>query len=70
MANLTLAVINVLPDNPLELARRHLDHCRVVSLRDSEVFLRDYFFYQMDTDCLEQKMFEYDTWSRFISFIS
>ena len=44
MANLTLAVINVLPDNPLELARRHLDHCRVVSLRDSEVFLRDNFF--------------------------
>ena len=29
-----------------------------------------YFFYQMDTDCPEQEMFEYDTWSRFISFIS
>ena len=50
MANLTLAVTNILPDNPLELARRHLDHCRVVSLRDSEVFLKnDFLFYQMDT---------------------
>ena len=44
MANLTLAVTNILPDNPLELARRHLDHCRVVSLRDSEVFLKNDFF--------------------------
>ena len=50
MANLTLAVTNILPDNPLELARRHLDHCRVVSFRDSEVFLKnDFLFYQMDT---------------------
>ena len=29
-----------LPDNPLEFAGGHLDHCRVVGLRDSKVLLQ------------------------------
>ena len=28
-----------LPDNPLEFAGGHLDHCRVVGLRDSKMLL-------------------------------